>query len=222
MAFAQLTFRESLRDIEDCLAARPDQLVPSGLPQPGLSQYVGRCQRRARRLYAGQPLEVELQQSVYALDSTTIELCLNLFRWARFGSTKAAIKLHTLLDLRGPIPSFIEITDGALPRRPRPGGAGGRAGRLLRHGSWLPRLCPPSYPPSSRCLLYHPCPERSALRTLCFPADRCRHRPVQRPPRTTSGLVLAQGFPRQTARGATTPYRIVTSVSSATIYCCRR
>jgi hypothetical protein len=68
--------------------------------------------KKARRLYAGQPLEVDLQQSVYALDSTTIELCLNLFPWARFQSTKAAIKLHTLLDLRGPIPSFIEITEG--------------------------------------------------------------------------------------------------------------
>jgi Transposase DDE domain len=68
--------------------------------------------KKARRLYAGQPLEVDLQQSVYALDSTTIELCLNLFRWARFQSTKAAIKLHTLLDLRGPIPAFIDITEG--------------------------------------------------------------------------------------------------------------
>jgi Transposase DDE domain len=68
--------------------------------------------KRARGLYAGEQIDVELQQSVYALDSTTIDLCLNLFPWARFRSTKAAIKLHTLLDLRGPIPSFIEITDG--------------------------------------------------------------------------------------------------------------
>jgi IS4 transposase len=68
--------------------------------------------KRAKELYAGEQIEVELQQSVYALDSTTIDLCLNLFPWARFRSTKAAIKLHTLLDLRGPIPSFIEITDG--------------------------------------------------------------------------------------------------------------
>jgi hypothetical protein len=67
--------------------------------------------KKARRLYSGEPIDVELQQSVYALDSTTIDLCLNLFPWARFGS-KGAIKLHTLLDLRGPIPSFIEITDG--------------------------------------------------------------------------------------------------------------
>jgi hypothetical protein len=68
--------------------------------------------KRARRLYSGEQIDVELQKSVYALDSTTIDLCLNLFPWARFRSTKAAIKLHTLLDLRGPIPSFIEITAG--------------------------------------------------------------------------------------------------------------
>jgi hypothetical protein len=69
--------------------------------------------KKARRLYSGESIDVELQQSVYALDSTTIDLCLNLFPWARFLSTKGAIKLHTLLDLRGPIPSFIGITDGA-------------------------------------------------------------------------------------------------------------
>jgi hypothetical protein len=128
MAFAQLTFRESLRDIEDCLAARSDQLYPLGFRSRVCRSTLadaneGRDWRiyadlaallikKARRLYAGQSLEVDLQQSVYALDSTTIELCLNLFPWARFGSTKAAIKLHTLLDLRGPIPSFIEITEG--------------------------------------------------------------------------------------------------------------
>jgi hypothetical protein len=128
MAFAQLTFRESLRDIEDCLAARSDQLYHLGFRSRVCRSTLadaneGRDWRiyadlaallikKARRLYAGQSLEVDLQQSVYALDSTTIELCLNLFPWARFGSTKAAIKLHTLLDLRGPIPSFIEITEG--------------------------------------------------------------------------------------------------------------
>jgi hypothetical protein len=68
--------------------------------------------KKARRLYSGEQIDVDLQQSVYALDSTTIDLCLNLFPWARFQTTKGAIKLHTLLDLRGPIPSFIEITDG--------------------------------------------------------------------------------------------------------------
>ena len=128
MAFAQLTFRESLRDIEDCLSARPDQLYHLGFRSRVCRSTLADANeardwriyadlatlliKKARRLYAGQPLEVDLQQSVYALDSTTIELCLTLFPWAHFQSTQAAIKLHTLLDLRGPIPSFIEITEG--------------------------------------------------------------------------------------------------------------
>jgi len=132
MAFAQLTFRESLRDIEDCLSARSDQLYHLGFRSRVCRSTLADANqvrdwrilriyadlatlliKRARGLYAGEQIEVELQQSVYALDSTTIDLCLNLFPWARFRSTKAAIKLHTLLDLRGPIPSFIEITGAA-------------------------------------------------------------------------------------------------------------
>ena len=128
MVFAQLTFRESLRDIEDCLKARSDQLYHLGFRSRVCRNTLADANevrdwriyadlatlliKKARRLYSGQPIDVELQQSVYALDSTTIDLCLNLFPWARFLSTKGAIKLHTLLDLRGPIPSFIEITDG--------------------------------------------------------------------------------------------------------------
>jgi hypothetical protein len=128
MAFAQLTFRESLRDIEDCLKARSDQLYHLGFRGRVCRSTLADANevrdwriyadlaalliKKARRLYSGEPIDVELQQSVYALDSTTIDLCLNLFPWARFVPTKAAIKLHTLLDLRGPIPSFIEITDG--------------------------------------------------------------------------------------------------------------
>jgi hypothetical protein len=128
MAFAQLTFRESLRDIEDCLAARSDQLYHLGFRSRVCRSTLADANeardwriyadlatlliKKARRLYADQPLEVDLQQSVYALDSTTIELCLTLFPWARFQATQAAIKLHTLLDLRGPIPSFLDITEG--------------------------------------------------------------------------------------------------------------
>jgi hypothetical protein len=128
MAFAQLTFRESLRDIEDCLKARSDQLYHLGFRSRVCRSTLADANevrdwriyadlaalliKKARRLYSDEPIDVELQQSVYALDSTTIDLCLNLFPWARFIFTKAAIKLHTLLDLRGPIPSFIEITDG--------------------------------------------------------------------------------------------------------------
>ena len=128
MAFAQITYRESLADIEVCLRSRPDQLCRMGFRSTVAHStladansardwriYADLAQRliaRARRLYANEPLGVELDQTVYALDSTTIDLCLSLFPWARFRSTKAAAKLHTLLDLRGPIPTMISITEG--------------------------------------------------------------------------------------------------------------
>jgi hypothetical protein len=128
MAFAQITYRESLADIEVCLRSHRDQLyhlgfrssvAHSSLADANSSRdwriYADLAQgliTRARRLYADEPLEVELAQTVYALDSTTIDLCLNLFPWARFRSTKGAVKLHTLLDLRGPIPTMIAISDG--------------------------------------------------------------------------------------------------------------
>ena len=128
MSFAQLTYRESLADIEVCLRSRPDQLYRMGFRSTVAHSTLADANRardwriyadlaqlliaRARRLYANEPLGVELEQTVYALDSTTIDLCLSLFPWARFRSTKAAIKLHTLLDLRGPIPTMISISEG--------------------------------------------------------------------------------------------------------------
>lgn len=128
MSFAQITFRESLADIEVCLRSRGEQLYHLGfrstIAHSTLADannvrdwriYADLAQvliRRARRLYAEEPLGVELDQTVYALDSTTIDLCLSLFPWARFRSTKAAIKLHTLLDVRGPIPTMIAISEG--------------------------------------------------------------------------------------------------------------
>jgi hypothetical protein len=128
MAFAQITYRDSLADIEVCLRSRPDQLYRMGFRSTVAHStladansardwriYADLAQgliARARRLYANEPLAVELEQTVYALDSTTIDLCLSLFPWARFRSTKAAIKLHTLLNLRGPIPTMISITEG--------------------------------------------------------------------------------------------------------------
>lgn len=128
MAFAQLTYRDSLADIEVCLRSRPDQLYHMGFRSTVAHNTLARANRsrdwriyhdlaqmliaRARRLYAGESFGVELAQTVYALDSTTIDLCLSLFPWARFRSTKAAVKLHTLLDLRGPIPTLIAISDG--------------------------------------------------------------------------------------------------------------
>ncbi len=128
MTFAQITYRDSLADIEVCLRSRRDQLYRLGFRSTVAHSTLADANRerdwriyadlaqslinRARRLYADEPIGVELAQTVYALDSTTIDLCLSLFPWARFRSTKAAIKLHTLLDLRGPIPTMIAISDG--------------------------------------------------------------------------------------------------------------
>jgi hypothetical protein len=128
MAFAQITYRDSLADIEVCLRSRPDQLYHMGFRSTVAHSTLAAANRsrdgriyhdlaqaliaRARRLYASESFGVELAQTVYALDSTTIDLCLSLFPWARFRATKAAVKLHTLLDLRGPIPTMISISQG--------------------------------------------------------------------------------------------------------------
>ena len=128
MAFAQLTCRESLRDIESCLRFMQPKLYHMGIRgqvsrntlanannQRDWRIYADFAQvliHQARGLYLEDPFGVELENTVYALDSTTIDLCLSLFPWAHFRKNKGAIKLHTLLDLRGPIPSFIDITDG--------------------------------------------------------------------------------------------------------------
>lgn len=130
MAFAQLTWRESLRDIEASLAANATKRYAMGFRHAVKrstladanesrdwhiwSDFAAVLIRRARKLYASEPLTVDLDNTVYALDSSTIDLCLSLFGWAPFRTTKAAIKLHTLLDLRGAIPAFIHISDGKL------------------------------------------------------------------------------------------------------------
>jgi hypothetical protein len=130
MAFAQLTYRESLRDIEACLRAQQSKLYHMGInSRVSRSTLADANESRdwriyadfaqsligiARRLYAGEPFGVDLKETVYALDASTIDLCLSVFSWAPFRSTKAAIKLHTLLDMRGNIPSFLHISDGKL------------------------------------------------------------------------------------------------------------
>jgi hypothetical protein len=130
MAFAQITYRESLRDIEACLSAQSAKLYHMGFRGPVrrstlsdanevrdwriYAEFAQRLIAQARRLYAGDALDADLSGTVYALDSTTIDLCLSVFPWAHFRSTKAAVKMHTLLDLRGSIPSFIHISDGKL------------------------------------------------------------------------------------------------------------
>jgi hypothetical protein len=130
MGFAQLTYRESLRDIEACLRSRKEKLYHLGIrgrvsrstlaganEKRDWRMYADFCQiliSQARSLYADEDFGVELKETAYALDSTTIDLCLSLFPWASFRKHKAAVKMHTLLDLRGNIPSFIEITEGTL------------------------------------------------------------------------------------------------------------
>ena len=130
MAFAQLTYRESLRDIEVCLSAQSAKLYHMGfrheIKRSTLAdaneardwrmhaEFAHRLIEQARKLYAGDSFGIELENTAYALDSTTIDLCLSLFPWALFRTTKSAVKMHTLLDLRGNMPSFIHISDGKL------------------------------------------------------------------------------------------------------------
>jgi hypothetical protein len=130
MAFAQLTYRESLRDIEACLRSSPDRLYHMGIRGKVsrstladanethdwriFADFAQVLIRRARTLYADEPFGVELQHAAYALDSTTVDLCLAMFPWARFRDRKGAVKLHTLIDLRGNIPTFLYITDGQV------------------------------------------------------------------------------------------------------------
>jgi hypothetical protein len=128
MAFAQITYRESLADLEVCLRSRRDQLYHMGFRSTVARSTLADANRtrdwriyadlaqgliaRARRLYSEEPLGADLNTTVYALDSTTINLCMSLFPWARFRSAESAVKLHTLLDLRGPIPTMVAISDG--------------------------------------------------------------------------------------------------------------
>lgn len=131
MAFAQLSYRESLRDIEACLTAQPNKLYHMGIKGTVARTNLSRANEKrdwriyaefaqilidtARKLYENDPnFTLQLNNTVYALDSTTIDLCLSIFPWAKFRKNKGAVKLHTLLDLRGSIPTFIEITMGLL------------------------------------------------------------------------------------------------------------
>ena len=130
LAFAQLTYRESLRDIEACLAIQSSKLYHMGIRKSVrrstladanerrdwriYADFAQRLITQARKLYAEEDFGLDLSNTVYALDATTIDLCLSVFPWAPFRSTKAAVKMHTLLDLRGNIPSFIHISDGKM------------------------------------------------------------------------------------------------------------
>ena len=129
MGFAQLTYRESLRDIESCLTAFSNKLYHSGIKQPVpkstlaeanesrdwriYADYAQVLIKEARHLYEkDNEFKLDVKNMVYALDSSTIDLCLSLFPWAKFRKNKGAVKMHTLLDLRGSIPTFVHLTDG--------------------------------------------------------------------------------------------------------------
>ncbi len=130
MAFAQLTYRESLRDIDVCLNAMSGKLYHMGIRGPVRKSTLADANEsrdwriyaefahllivKARKLYVDEDFGLDLDNAVYAFDSTTIDLCLSLFPWARFRKTKAAVKMHTLLDIRGSIPVFVSITDGSV------------------------------------------------------------------------------------------------------------
>ena len=199
MAFAQLTYRESLRDIETCLSVQVSKLYSMGFRDPVRRStladaneardwriYAELAQRlivQARRLYVDEDLGFDLANTVYALDSTTIDLCLAVFPWAHFRTTKAAVKMHTLLDLRGNIPSFIHVSDGklhdvhALDPRLR----GGRLccfRRRARSTSWIGAM---SISPGSMCCIWpepssSPAPNRTSM-----PIGSIRPRQTVRP-----------------------------------------
>ena len=130
MAFAQLTYRESLRDIEVCLRAQRQKLYHLGIRSPVSRNTLANANKQrdwriyatvaqalirvARPMYTSEDLGLDLDNTVFALDASTIDLCLSMFPWAPFQSTKAAVKLHTLLDLRGPIPTFLHVSDGKM------------------------------------------------------------------------------------------------------------
>ena len=154
----RVTYRESLRDIETCLSVHASKLYHMSFRQPvrrsTLADANERRDRRihaalaqrlitqARTLYVDEELGLDLTNTVYALDSTTIALCLSVFPWAHFRTTKAAVKMHTLLDLRGNIPSFIHISDGKLHDVHALDMLLLGSRSHLRRGSWLRRLCP--------------------------------------------------------------------------------
>jgi hypothetical protein len=156
MAFAQLTYRESLRDIEACLGSMRGKLYHMGFRGRVTRSTLGDTNEAhdwrifadfaqvliaiARPLYADDPLGVDLVQALYALDSTTIDLCLSVFPWARFRKHKGAVKMHTLLDLRGNIPTFIRITDGKVHDVNILDQLLLEAGGFLRDGPWICRF----------------------------------------------------------------------------------
>jgi hypothetical protein len=183
MAFAQLTYRESLRDFEACLNAQPNKLYAMGFRSPVrrstladanelrdwriYAELAQRLMVQARKLYAQESLGMDLNAAAYALDSTTIELCLSLLPWAHFRSTQSAIKMHTLLDLRGSIPAFIRINAGEKSDLHI-------LDQIIYHpGAYYSRQAQPR---RTSCLLQ---PRRQTARHRC--RSDCRSEPIPQP-----------------------------------------
>ena len=171
MAFAQLTYRESLRDIQVCLRATQSRLYHLGIRGKVSRNTLAHANQtrdwriyadfahilitKARKLYAADSFGIELDQAVYALDSTTIDLCLALFPWAEFRKRKGAVKLHTLLDLHGNIPSVVIITTGKIHDVNILDELIIEVGAIYDHGSWLSRFCTPLQNQSDTGILCH-------------------------------------------------------------------
>lgn len=210
MAFAQLTYRESLRDIEACLSAQSAKLYHMGFRQQIKrstladanesrdwrihAEFAQRLIAQARKLYVGEALDFELENTAYALDSTTIDLCLSVFPWAPFRTTKAAVKMHTLLDLRGNIPTFIHISDGKAARCQcaRRSGTGSRGD--LCHGPRLPGLQATACLPSGKRLLRYSCQIEHGCPPRLFGDERSKHRYHLRPDHRAQRLLQQPGL----------------------------
>ena len=216
MAFAQLTYRESLRDIETCLRAHQTKLYHLGIRgNIARSTLADANESRdcriytdfaisliqtARKLYVNDSFAVALDQTVYALDTTTIDLCLSVFPWAQFRKAKAAVKMHTLLDLRGNIPTFIHISDGKMhevnmTRYPDTG-----SWQFLHHGSRIYRLFPLALTAPSTGILRHSWQIQSAVSPTLFTSRGQSHRIALRSNRYLSGT---KGQKRLSATPAT-------------------
>ena len=215
MAFAQLTYRESLRDIETCLSVHASKLYHMGFRQPVRRSTLADANERrdwrihaalaqrlitqARTLYVDEELGLDLTNTVYALDSTTIALCLSVFPWAHFRTTKAAVKMHTLLDLRGNIPSFIHISDGklhdvhALDMLLPEAGAIYVVDRGYVDFARLYVVAP------SRGLLRHACQVEHRCSSRLFGADGSLDRHHLRPDHLPGRLLHPSGLPRTSA-----------------------
>src|SRR5882724_4206575 len=215
LAFAQLTYRESLRDIETCLRAAGEKLYHMSIRGKVSRNTLAHANevrdwriyqdfaqvliQNARELHQNDPLAVQLDQTAYALDSTVIDLCLSLFPWAKFRKRKGAVKLHTLLDLRASIPTAVIVTTGGCPRRQHHGRVVLGAGLHLRDGSWLRGFLSALPHPPRFGFLRHTSQKKLPLPTPLLPPSRQSHRSSLRSNRFALRLLCPKGLSGKTA-----------------------